>query len=126
MSILLTLAALVASPPVAPAPDIAVVEWQGKKVCEVLMEDTEVRISRCSLPAGATHLRHHHMTRFVYRLSDGEERTTDAAGTRDSASKAGDYGVAPALDWHQVLNAGSGELRYVIVDLKYRDRAPPQ
>jgi hypothetical protein len=36
-------------------PDALSVEWQGKKPCEKLFEDAQVRIARCTFPPGAVH-----------------------------------------------------------------------
>jgi hypothetical protein len=42
-------------------PDALSVEWQGKKPCEKLFDDTHVRVARCTFPPGlcmsATHTR---------------------------------------------------------------------
>lgn len=35
-------------------PDALSVEWQGKKPCEKLFEDAQVRIARCTFPAGSS------------------------------------------------------------------------
>lgn len=37
-------------------PDALSVEWQGKKPCEKLFEDAQVRIARCTFPPGAVHV----------------------------------------------------------------------
>ncbi len=37
-------------------PDALSVEWQGKKPCEKLFEDAQVRIARCTFPPRAMHV----------------------------------------------------------------------
>jgi hypothetical protein len=37
-------------------PDALSVEWQGKKPCEKLFEDAQVRVARCTFPPGTVHL----------------------------------------------------------------------
>ena len=41
-------------------PDALSVEWQGMKPCELLSEDPQIRIMRCTFPPGAKHLAHSH------------------------------------------------------------------
>jgi quercetin dioxygenase-like cupin family protein len=104
------------------APDAAAVEWEGKKVCEVLFEDTQIRVLRCEIPPGGVHVRHSHPARVTYTLNDGRGSTTDAEGTREYTDHAGTFStaVAPAVDWHEVTNIGSSPLKYVLIDLKYK------
>ena len=55
--------ASVVTPPVVMAddvPDALSVEWQGKKPCEKLFEDAQIRIMRCTVPPGAMHVCHSH------------------------------------------------------------------
>jgi hypothetical protein len=55
--------ASVVTPPVVMAddvPDALSVEWQGKKPCEKLFEDAQIRIMRCTFPPGAMHVCHSH------------------------------------------------------------------
>ena len=50
-------------------PDALSVEWQGKKPCEKLFEDAQVRIARCTFPPGAVHACHSHPSSLTYVLS---------------------------------------------------------
>jgi quercetin dioxygenase-like cupin family protein len=62
-AIALVVLALIAPPLAAIAedvPDALAVEWQGKKLCENLYEDTQVRVLRCTIPPGAVHVKHSH------------------------------------------------------------------
>jgi len=104
------------------APDAAAVEWEGKKGCEVLFEDTQIRVLRCEIPPGGVHVRHSHPVRVTYTLNDGRGSTTDAKGTREYTDHAGTFSTAPspAIDWHEVTNIGSTPLKYVLIDMKYK------
>jgi quercetin dioxygenase-like cupin family protein len=66
----------------ADVPDALSVEWQGKKPCELLGEDPQIRIMRCTFPPGAKHLRHSHPATFNYVLSGGKVQVQDENGTR--------------------------------------------
>ena len=62
------------------SPDAAAVEWEGKKVCEVLFEDTQIRVLRVRglrgiwVSCGEAEGPH-----FVSVLSFGEEFRVDGA-----------------------------------------------
>jgi hypothetical protein len=102
------------------APDALSVEWQGKKVCEKLHEDEQIRILRCSFPPGVKNVRDRHPATFVYTLGGGKAEFTDASGTRrlDMANDA--YLFNQPIPWHDITNAGDTTLRYVLVELKYQ------
>ena len=41
-------------------PDALSVEWQGKRPCDKLFEDAQVRVLRCAFPPGTVHVCHSH------------------------------------------------------------------
>jgi quercetin dioxygenase-like cupin family protein len=106
-------------------PDAFSVEWQGKKPCEKLYEDDQIRIGRCTFPPGAVHLRHSHPGSFRYVLSGGKNQVRDARGTRVSEAKAGAYGPSPPVAWHEVTNIGDTTLVYLVVEKKYQPVPKP-
>jgi hypothetical protein len=63
-------------------PDGLSVEWQGKKPCEKLYEDTQVLVARCTFPPGAVHLCHTHPSYVYYVLSGGKAEVQDEKGKR--------------------------------------------
>ena len=65
-------------------PDALSVEWQGKKLCEMLFEDAQVRVARCTFPPGAVHVCHSHPAYLSYVLSGGQGQVQDERGTRRS------------------------------------------
>ena len=65
-------------------PDALSVEWQGKKLCEKLFEDAQVRVARCTFPPGAVHVCHSHPAYLSYVLSGGQGQVQDERGTRRS------------------------------------------
>ena len=96
------------------------VEWQGKKPCENLYEDDQIRILRCTLPPGAKHVRHRHPANFVYTLSGGKLEVTDATGTQRAEAVTDAAALSPPIAWHEGTNIGDTTVRYVVVEMKYR------
>jgi quercetin dioxygenase-like cupin family protein len=101
-------------------PDALSVEWQGKKPCEKLHEDDQIRILRCTFPPGAKHLRHQHPVDFVYVLSDGKQEVKTEAGTKQGEPIADNFALNAPVSWHEVTNVGDTTIRYVVVEMKYR------
>jgi hypothetical protein len=121
-AIALVVLALIAPPLAAIAedvPDALAVEWQGKKLCENLYEDTQVRVLRCTIPPGAVHVKHSHPASFGYVLSGGQSQVTDSKGTRPGESKTDDYWNGNPIPWHEVANIGTTVQRYLLVEKKY-------
>jgi quercetin dioxygenase-like cupin family protein len=118
---------LLVRPTAAPAesvPDALSVEWQGKKPCEKLSEDAEVRVARCTLPPGAVHVCHSHPSYFFYVLSGGQGLVQDEKGTRKIEVLAGALVDARAAPWHEFANIGETTLEFLIIEKKYQ-AAPP-
>lgn len=102
-----------------PVPDALAVEWQGRKLCERLHEDAQIRVLRCIIPPGAVHLRHSHPGDVSYVLSGGMARSESAAGMRTVEFRTGSFSVNPPVPWHEVTNAGDTTLGYLLVEKKY-------
>ena len=99
-------------------PDPVAAGWQGETVCEVLREDAELRIFRCTFPPGMGHERHFHPRHFGYALSGGTMRITSDAGTREVALKTGSYFFNEGIAWHEGLNVGDTTVSYLMVEPK--------
>ena len=100
-------------------PDALTVEWQGKKLCENLYEDAQIRVLRCTIPPGAVHVKHSHRPSFGYVLSGGPVQVTDAQGTRADESKTDEFWNGNPVPWHEVTNTGATVQRYLLVEKKY-------
>ena len=108
---------VVAIPALAEAlPDPVAAGWQGESVCEVLREDSELRIFRCTFPPGVGHERHFHPRHFGYALSGGTMRITSDAGTREVTLKTGSYFFSEGIAWHEGLNVGSTTVSYLMIE----------
>ena len=99
-------------------PDPVAAGWQGESVCEVLREDAELRIFRCTFPPGVGHERHFHPRHFGYALSGGTMRITSDAGTREVTLKTGSYFFNEGIAWHEGLNVGDTTVSYLMIEPK--------
>ena len=99
-------------------PDPLAAQWRGISVCELLHEDADQRILRCSFRPGVGHERHFHPRHFGYAISGGRMRITDANGTRDVDLATGSHFTSPGVAWHEVINVGDTTVVYLIVEPK--------
>jgi len=99
-------------------PDPVAAGWQGESVCEVLREDPELRIFRCTFPPGVGHERHFHPRHFGYALSGGTMRITSDGGTREVTLKTGSYFFSEGIAWHEGLNVGDTTVSYLMIEPK--------
>ena len=100
-------------------PDALSVEWQGKKPCEKVFEDTQVLVARCTLPPGTAHVCHSHPSYVSYVLSGGQGEVQDDKGTRKIDLATGAFSVSPPIPWHVFTNIGQTTLQFLIVEKKY-------
>lgn len=116
-----------ASAQIAPLPMALCAGWEGERVCEVLQEDAQIRVLRCTFPPGVGHEMHYHPPHFGYVLEgDSVMRITTAAGVVDRAVHAGSSFSNDAEIQHAALNVGEQTTRYLIVEKKYADMRPPE
>jgi quercetin dioxygenase-like cupin family protein len=101
-------------------PDALSVEWQGKKPCEKLYEDAQVRVARCTFPPGTVHVCHSHPSYLTYVLSGGQAQVQDEKGTRKIEIVAGTFSDVAPIPWHEFSNAGDSTLQYLVVEKKYQ------
>lgn len=99
-------------------PDPLQAGWKGESVCEVLHEDREQRILKCSFPPGVGHEKHYHKPYFGYALSGGRMRLIQESGTREVNLPTGSSFFNKGVDWHEVLNVGTTTVIYLIVESK--------
>ena len=97
-------------------PDPLEAKWRGISVCEVLHEDADQRILRCSFPPGVGHERHFHPRHFGYAISGGRMRITDENGARDVDLATGSSFTSRGVAWHEVVNVGDTTVVYLIVE----------
>ena len=99
-------------------PDPLEAGWKGKKVCEVLEDNSSVRVLECTFPPGVGHEKHFHPKHFGYTLAGSKFRITDKTGTREVNVPTGYNFYNKKIDWHEVLNIGDSTAVFLIVEPK--------
>lgn len=99
-------------------PDPLAAGWQGQKVCEVLVDNENVRTLKCTFPPGVGHERHHHAPHFAYTLAGSRFRITDSSGVREVDVPTGYDYYNPGIEWHEALNIGDSTAVFLIVEPK--------
>jgi quercetin dioxygenase-like cupin family protein len=102
----------------ADVPDALSVEWEGKKPCEKLHEDTQIRVARCTFPPGAMHVKHSHPAYLAYVVSGGRAKVEDEKGAREVDVPLGALFDSPPVV-HELTNIGTTALQYLVVEKKY-------
>lgn len=116
-----------ASVQIAPLPMALCTGWEGERVCEVLQEDAQIRVLRCTFPPGVGHEMHYHPPHFGYVLEGNSVmRITTASGVVDRPVRAGTSFSNDAEIQHAALNVGTETTRYLIIEKKYADTRPAQ
>jgi quercetin dioxygenase-like cupin family protein len=114
-----------ASAQVAPLPMALCAGWNGERVCEVLQEDAQIRVLRCTFPPGVGHEPHYHPPHFGYVLEGNSTmRITTTEGVVDRPVRAGTSFSNDAEIQHAALNVGAETTRYLIIEKKYADARP--
>ena len=122
LSALLVCACASASAQMAPLPMALCAGWQGERVCELMQEDVEIRVLRCTFPPGVGHEMHFHPPHFGYVLEGNSVmRITTANGVVDRPVRAGTSFTNDAEIQHAALNVGTETTRYLIIEKKYVD-----
>lgn len=116
-----------ASAQIAPLPMALCAGWEGERVCELLQEDAQIRVLRCTFPPGVGHELHYHAPHFGYVLEGNSVmRITTASGVVDRPVRAGTSFSNDAELVHAALNVGEETTRYLIIEKKYADQRPPE
>lgn len=125
LAAVLTSACASASAQLAPLPMALCAGWQGERTCELLSEDAQTRILRCTFPPGVGHEMHYHPPHFGYVLSgDSIMRVRTAEGVVDRPVRAGQTFSNDREVVHEPVNIGTETTTYLIVERKYADERP--
>lgn len=103
---------------IAKHPDPLKAGWQNKSVCELLEDNTKVRVLKCTFRPGEGHDRHHHKPHFGYTLSGSTFKIKDTSGVREVAVLTGTDFYNEGIEWHEVLNIGDSTAVFLIIEPK--------
>jgi quercetin dioxygenase-like cupin family protein len=96
------------------------VEWEGKKPCEKLFEDDEIRVARCTFPEGTVHVCHARPSYLTYDLSGGLAEVQHDKGKRKIEVVAGAFANVSPIPWHEIADIGETTLQYLLIEKKYQ------
>jgi quercetin dioxygenase-like cupin family protein len=99
-------------------PDPLMAGWKGSKVCELIVDNENVRVLRCTFAPGVGHERHYHDPHFGVTLSGSTFRITDETGTREVDVSSNSNFYSDGKDWHEVLNVGDSTAVFLIIEPK--------
>ncbi|WP_418636980.1 cupin domain-containing protein [Winogradskyella sp.] len=101
-----------------PLPDPLEAGWKGNAVCEVLEDNKELRVLKCTFEPGVGHEKHYHNPHVGYTLIGGKFRITDHTGTREVNVPTGYTFSKDSITSHEVLNIGETTSVYLIMEYK--------
>ncbi|PKA83091.1 quercetin dioxygenase-like cupin family protein [Ulvibacter sp. MAR_2010_11] len=101
-----------------PLPDPLQAGWEQQAVCEILQENSELRVLQCTFPPGVGHERHYHNAHFGYTLAGSKFRIKDTTGTREVNVPTGYNYYNERIEWHEVLNIGDSTAVFLIFEPK--------
>ena len=76
-----------ASAQITPLPMALCAGWEGERVCELLQEDAQIRVLRCTFPPGVGHEMHYHPPHFGYVLEGDSVMRTRARSCYQNSKK---------------------------------------
>ena len=99
-------------------PDPLEAGWNGEAVCEVLNDNDELRVLKCTFEPGVGHEKHFHDPHFGYTLTGGKFRITDTTGTKDVDIPTGYSFSNDQIKSHEVINIGQTTAVFLIMEYK--------
>ena len=99
-------------------PDPLLAGWKNETVCELLEDNSEVRVLKCTFPPGVGHERHYHKAHFGYTLAGSTFRIKDTTGVREVQVPTGSDFYNDGVEWHEVLNVGDSTGVFLIIEPK--------
>lgn len=99
-------------------PDPLTAGWEGESVCEVVEENANIRVLKCTFPPGVGHEKHYHNPHVGYTLAGGRFQMTDSSGTREVNVPTGSSFGSEKKIFHEVLNVGETTAEFLIIEYK--------
>ena len=92
--------------------------WKGESVCELLTDNDEMRVLKCTFPPGVGHEKHQHNPHFGYTLKGSRFRLIDLNGVREVDLPDGYYFETDSVTVHEAQNVGRDTAVFLIVEPK--------
>ncbi len=99
-------------------PDPLEAGWNNQSVCEVLEDNDELRILKCTFPPNVGHEKHYHNPHFGYTLKGSKFKIEDDKGIREVNVPTGYSFSKNTVTEHQVLNIGDSTAVFLIIEYK--------
>lgn len=99
-------------------PDPLEAGWKGEAVCEIVEDNKELRVIKCTFEPGIGHEKHYHNPHFGYTLAGGKFRITDTTGIRNVDVPTGYSFSKNEISTHEVLNIGETTAVFLIMEYK--------
>ncbi|SDR93370.1 hypothetical protein SAMN04515667_1025 [Formosa sp. Hel1_31_208] len=100
------------------SPDPLQAGWNDEAVCEVVNDNDELRVLKCTFAPGIGHERHYHKPHIGYAISGSTFRIKDTTGVRTVKVPSGYSFENEGIDWHEVLNIGDSTAVFLIMEYK--------
>lgn len=99
-------------------PDPLLAGWNNNAVCELIEENDELRVLKCTFAPGVGHERHYHNPNFGYALAGSTFRIKDDSGIREVEIHSDTHFYSEGTEWHEVLNIGDSTAIFLIMEPK--------
>lgn len=99
-------------------PDPLEAGWNGERVCEVIEDNDQVRVLRCTFRPGMGHEKHYHKPHFGYAVAGSTFRIEDTIGIREVSFPSGGHFYSEGTPWHEALNIGDSTAVFLIIEPK--------
>ncbi|WP_299368104.1 cupin domain-containing protein [Winogradskyella sp.] len=99
-------------------PDPLEAGWKGEAVCELIEENEEIRVLKCTFQPNVGHEKHYHKPHFGYAIAGGTFRITDSSGSREVEIPTGFSFSNDEVIRHEALNIGKTTAVFLIIEYK--------
>jgi quercetin dioxygenase-like cupin family protein len=99
-------------------PDPLEAGWNNEAVCEVLEDNKNIRILKCTFEPGIGHEKHYHNPHYGYTVAGSRFRIKDTTGTKDVSVPTGYSFSKDEISTHEVLNIGDSTAIFLIIEYK--------
>ncbi len=99
-------------------PDPLEAGWNNDAVCEVVEENDNVRVLKCTFEPGVGHEKHYHNPHYGYTVAGSKFKIKDTTGTREVNVPTGYSFSKDEISTHEVLNIGDSTAVFLIVEYK--------